>query len=253
MAERPPDPLVEDQPLRVGLDLVYLERDSGGSGTYARELVAAINRVEPATTITAWVGRGAPPDIEELTSWRGTEIVRLPLRSTGSMVHVPVELLGLAYAGRRRRLDVIHGLAYAAPVVGPVPTVVSLLDLTWLHVPAATPWIARWMFRGLTYVGSRRCDRVIAISCDARDDLVRTAGVPPAKVSVTPLGVRPPVTTGTPEPQLRSRLRIEGRGPVILAVGQVAHHKNLVRLVDAVAALDDLAPTLVVAGRRTGH
>jgi glycosyltransferase involved in cell wall biosynthesis len=253
MAERRPDEAAHGRRLRIGLDLVYLEHDSGGSGTYARELVAAIHRIEPGTTITAWVGRGAPDDIDELTEWRTTEIVRLPVRSTGSMVHLPIELFGLAAAARRRHLDVVHGLAYAAPIVGPVPTVVSILDLTWLHVPKAAPAVARWMFRGLTYVGSRRCDRVIAISADARRDLVRHIGIHPAKVSVTPLGVRGPAAPGTPEAELRDRFGIVGRGPVVLAVGQVAPHKNLLRLVDALGALEDLSPSLVVAGRPTGH
>ena len=50
------------RPLRVGLNLVYLVEGSGGAGTYARELIPALLAVEPATRITAFVGRSAPAD-----------------------------------------------------------------------------------------------------------------------------------------------------------------------------------------------
>src|SRR4051794_18562879 len=65
-----------DAPIHVGLDLVYFQPDSGGSGTYARELVRALHAVAPGIRITAWVGTGAP-DVD----W-GVEWVRLPVKST---------------------------------------------------------------------------------------------------------------------------------------------------------------------------
>ena len=45
------------RPLRVGLNLVYLVRRSGGAGTYARELIPELLLAEPGIQITAFVSR----------------------------------------------------------------------------------------------------------------------------------------------------------------------------------------------------
>jgi hypothetical protein len=67
--------------LHVGLDLVYLQEDSGGSATYARELIPALHAAHPGLTITAWVSRDAPADLER-SDW-GVRWVRLPLPAAG--------------------------------------------------------------------------------------------------------------------------------------------------------------------------
>ncbi len=228
--------------MHVGLDLVYWVPDSGGSGTYAAELIRALHETEPGIQITAWVGKGAPRDLAT-RDWGGeVEWVHLPVKSTGSPVHVPVELLGLGFGARRRGCDVVHGLAYAAPIVAPgVAKVVTLLDMTWRRQPESVTPLARRMFGMLTSVCGRFCDRVIAISEHAKADLV-AAGIDAAKIDVTPLGVRVPANQGTvPSFALEH--------PVVLSVGQIAAHKNLAAVIRAMPP----EATLVLAGRRTPH
>jgi hypothetical protein len=74
---------------------MFWQADSGGP--YARELIRALPEVDPQVRLTAWVGRGAPPELETAAWARGVEWVRLPLRTSGSPVHVGYELgvLGL--------------------------------------------------------------------------------------------------------------------------------------------------------------
>ena len=238
------------RPLHVGLNLVYLTPDSGGSGTYARELIRALRAVEPDTRITAWIGRDAPDGLDPAVAW-----VRLPVASTGSPVHVPVELLGLGLDARRRGVDVVHGLAYATPAVAPgVATAVSILDLTWHHQPDAVSGLARAMFGLLSHVCSRTADRVIAISEAVRDDLVTTLGVDAAKIEVTPLGVSDaPLAAPLPEAELRARLRIAPGAPIALCVAQLSAHKNLLALVEALPYVADPRTVAVITGRDTPY
>jgi glycosyltransferase involved in cell wall biosynthesis len=221
--------------VHVGLNLVYLVPDSGGSATYARGLIRGLHEVAPDVRITAWVN----PDTPELD---GVERVRLPVRGTGSAVHIPMELFGLGLDARRRGVDVVHGLAYTTPIVAPdVATVVTLLDLTWRHEPQSVSWRARVMFGLLAPLCGTLADRVVAISEHARDDLVRTLGIEPAKIEVTPLGVDP----------LPPRPRDPDGPPLLLVVGQVAAHKNLLALVEALPEIPDAR--VVIAGRRTPY
>src|SRR5690242_20765417 len=66
--------------MRVGLNLVYLIAQSGGSGTYARELIPSMLELEPDTRIAAFVNAEAPPDISETPRAGEVEWVRLPVR-----------------------------------------------------------------------------------------------------------------------------------------------------------------------------
>jgi glycosyltransferase involved in cell wall biosynthesis len=235
-----------ERPLHVGLNLVFLEPDSGGTGTYARELIRGIHALEPDTRITAWVGTGAP-DLDWPVEW-----VRLPFRSSGSPVHVPVELLWLGLDARRRGVDVVHGLAYATPVIAPgVATVVTILDLTWRHHPAAATWLARRMFGLLTPVCGRSADRIVSISETGKADLVDTMNFPAHKIDVTPLGVADGARV---EPRDERAVRNElglGGAPILLSVGQLSRHKNYEVLVDALPELGDAVA--VICGRHTEY
>jgi glycosyltransferase involved in cell wall biosynthesis len=241
--------------MHVGLDLVYWQPDSGGSGTYAAELIRALHRVEPGIQITAWVGKGAPAGLDE-RDWGGAvEWVHLPVKSTGSPVHVPVELLGLGLAARRRGVDVVHGLAYATPILTPgVASVVTLLDLTWKHHPETVTRLARTMFGLLSPLCARFADRVVAISEHGKADLVATLGIDPDKIDVTPLGVSSrPLVEPSPPDRLRAAYGIPGGAPVVLSVGQISRHKNLGALVSALARSATPDVRLVLPGRATPH
>jgi hypothetical protein len=52
-----------ERPLRVGLNLIFLQQASGGTGRYARELPGALLAVEPASEIHVFVSRDAPEDL----------------------------------------------------------------------------------------------------------------------------------------------------------------------------------------------
>jgi glycosyltransferase involved in cell wall biosynthesis len=241
-------------PLHVGLDLVYWVPDAGGAGTYARELIRALHAAEPGTRITAWVGRDAARDLAE-RDWGGeTRFVRLAFASTGSPVHVGYELAALGLDARRRGCDVVHGLAYATPLVAPgVARLVTILDLTWHHHPESVSRPARAMFRLLSTACGRGADRVIAISQTAAADIAATLGLPREKIDVTPLGVAPPPAAATAPARdgagVRARLGLPPGAPLLLCVAQLAAHKNLRALIDALP--DDA--WLVIVGRRTAH
>jgi glycosyltransferase involved in cell wall biosynthesis len=159
----------------------------------------------------------------------------------------------MGIVARRRGIDLVHGLAYACPLIAPgVATVVTLLDLTWLQHPRSVTPMARAMFRILTATCGRSADRVIAISDTARDDLVRIAKVPAHKIDVTPLAAEAPGNhPATSAGSLRSRLDLAEHDPVLLCVGQVAAHKNHEVLLRALATIPEA--TLVIAGRTTKH
>jgi glycosyltransferase involved in cell wall biosynthesis len=245
----------ERDALSIGLNLTFLVEDSGGAGRYARELVRALLAVEPETQITAFLGATAPSPPFGSEIAERVEVVRFPMRGTGFPPwHLVAQLGALPVIAARRNLDLIHGLANIVPPVSPAtPTVVTLLDVTWIHFPETMHRSATLARRVLAPVCARAADRVIAISEDAKRDMVETLGLDSGKTDVTPLGVRREERRTPPRPEeLRRKFGIRP-GPVVLCVAQKREHKNLGRLIRGVAAVSDEDVQLVLPGAPTSH
>jgi glycosyltransferase involved in cell wall biosynthesis len=231
--------------VNVCLNLMFLVDEAGGAGRYAHELVPALLEVDPAIRLTIFVNRDAPVGLTAADWADAVEWVRLPTRFS-NRTHLPGQAFLLPVVAARRRLDVVHSLANGGPplTLGS-KRVVTLLDMIWLHQGEAwgTPSAVRTMAL-LTRVSARSAHRVITISESARDDIVRNFGLDPAKIDVTPLGVRMP---DSPPP------RTVDAQPTVLCVAQKRPYKNLASLVRAVAELDEEAPILVLPGAPTDH
>ena len=77
-----------------------------------------------------------------------------------------------------RRLDLLHGLAFAAPLAAACPTVVTVHDLSFLRFPSAFRPFNRQYLSLVTRVSVRRAARVIAVSESTRQDVINLCGVP---------------------------------------------------------------------------
>jgi glycosyltransferase involved in cell wall biosynthesis len=247
------------RPVRIGLNLVYLVESSGGSGTYARELIPSILAVEPAAHVTAFVSREAPDAVLSAPWASEVEWVRFPFDIThgppGNFAFTMGSQWGAIPAiARRRRLDVVHGLANIVPPLAPgVATVVTLLDLIWLRFPQTMERRATVGMKMVAPFSARHADRVIAISESGRDDLISSLGLAPDAVDVTHLGVRvDDALPATPERELRAKLEL-GDAPVVLCVAQKREHKNLHGLVRGLAAAGDERLRLVLPGSPTPY
>jgi glycosyltransferase involved in cell wall biosynthesis len=241
--------------LRVGLNLVYLMASSGGSGTYARELIPALLATNPRPRVTAFVSASVPEPLFR-EPWAGeVDWVRFPVAATGSPPwHLLAQMAAIPSIARHRRLDVVHGLANLIPPVSlGVPTVVTLLDVTWIHYPQTMERRATLGMKVLAPLCARAATRVIAISHAAKEDIAQTIGLDLDKIDVTPLGVS--LENGAPAlpaEVMRERLGL-GPGPIALCVAQKRVHKNLERLVRAVAASTLSELQLVLPGAPTPH
>ena len=246
-------------PLSVGLNLAYLVEDSGGSGTYARELMRSILTVEPETRITAFVSAVAPADLFA-DSWSDRiNWIRLPVDPRqgppwNAALLMRAQWGTIPRVARRLRLDVVHGPANIVPIVSPgFAAVVTLLDVTWIHFPKTMERRATIAMKLVAPLCAHRADRVIAISAAAKDDIARTIRIDPAKIDVAPLGIRlddtiPPLR----EDEVRRRLGLAS-GPIVLCVAQKREHKNLGALIRAIAGLARADVQLVLPGTPTPH
>lgn len=238
--------------MHVGLNLIFLvPGETGGMETHARELIPRLAGVD-GLRITAFINREAAET--DRGPWHDVahEVVPVHARSRLQWVRGEQQLLpGLA---RRAGVDLVHSLASTAPLRGRFARVTTIHDLNYRLVPEAHFGLRGLGMRALVPAAARRSRRVMVDASSTREDLATHLGVPRAKVDVVPLGAPTiPATAPTPEADLRARLELGDRR-VVLSPSAKRPHKNLARLLRAVAAIDvPSRPLLVVPGYPTPH
>lgn len=231
--------------MRVGIDYTAAAWQGAGIGRYTRELVRAIlaHGTQHRYTLfyaAGWPGTRAPYAAELRALCEAHPNVRaapipLPPRRLTQLWHrlrapLPVEL----FTGP---LDVLHAPDFVLPPNRARRRIVTIHDLSYMvHPECALPSVARYL-REAVPPSLARADAVLADSQATRDDLVRLLHVPAGRVSVVYPGVGPqfrPLPPDVTEP-VRRRLGLPDR--FVLFVSTIEPRKNLVRLVEAFAAL----------------
>jgi glycosyltransferase involved in cell wall biosynthesis len=240
--------------MRVGLNLVFLvPGETGGMEVYARELIPELVATGPEIAFTAFVNaeaagvRGAP--------W-GELIpaVRVPVKARNRLEWVRGEQQILPRLAARSGVGLVHSLGSTAPGWGRFRRVVTIHDLAYRLAPEAHLGIAGLGMSLLVPLAARRSHRIIVPAECTRDDVRRLLGVPSRKVDVIPEGVgTAPRAVALPEHALRARLELGSR-PIVLCVAAKRPHKNLARLLGALARIRlEPRPVMVLPGYSTPH
>ena len=240
--------------MHVGLNLIFLVPGyTGGTETYARELIPELARAAPHARFTAFVSREAAADAD--APWNTKiESVTVPVHARRRLDWVRGEQLLLPRLAARAGVEIVHSLANTAPGWGRFARVVTIQDLHHRLVPEAHQGVLALGMRGLVSLAARRTDRVISPSVATAGDVRRLLGVRPERIDVVPLGIGTTARAQPEaEPQLRAELGLDAR-PIVLCVAAKRAHKNLARLIEAVARLaPERRPQLVLAGYATPH
>jgi glycosyltransferase involved in cell wall biosynthesis len=159
-------------------------------------------------------------------------------------------------ARRRSDFDVVLTLTHA-PVWCPIPSVVTVTDLSFIHVPDLYPHRTRWRLASLVGYHVRHAAVVVTLSEFCRQDLLEHYGLEPKRVHVVPLSV------DRPEPlpahrRERAEAELVHQGvfpPFLLYLGNLHPRKNVSRAIAAFAEAKRSDPALeshrfVVAGSR---
>ena len=238
--------------MRVGLNLVFLvPGETGGMEVYARELIprlAAIDGVEPIAFVNREAGEGEPGP------WHDIPHETVPVRARNRFEWVRGEQQHLPAMASRAGCDVVHSLASTAPLRGGFVRVTTIHDLNYKLVPDAHFGLLRLGMGVLVPAAARRSHRIVVDARSTADDVERHLGIAAEKIDVVPLGVgQEPIVVPTPERELRERLRLGDR-PILLSVSAKRPHKNLMRLLEAHAQIEQATrPMLVLPGYSTPH
>jgi glycosyltransferase involved in cell wall biosynthesis len=218
-----------NQPFHVVIDV----RRWGdfGIGTYIRNLVGALARIDRANRYTL-VAR--PQDAAEISGLSSNFQTAAHPRPDTDLLHN----LTFPYFLRRFRADLYHIPLNSVAYWMPRPYVVTIHDMSSVLFPY------RGEGRGTLHEeryrrGALRAARVITVSNSTRRDLEAVLRIPSGRLRTIYSAPDPAFTRnhtgGAPEEQVLNRYDI--RRPFILYAGTIRPQKNIPRLVEAFAVL----------------
>lgn len=241
--------------MHVGLNLIYLVPGyTGGTEVYARQLIPKLVATAPAVRFTAFINREASEDSGAPWNEGTLERVVLPVKARNRLEWVRAEQALLPRSAQRAGIDVLHSLANTGPAWGAFTRLLTIHDLSFRLEPQAHLGLLGLGMRVLVPLAARRAARVITDAEATRADLQRHLGISPGKIDVVPLGVgAPPEVMPLSESELRVQLSAGAR-PIVLCVAAKRRHKNLSRLIGALARIPpERRPLLVLPGYPTPH
>jgi glycosyltransferase involved in cell wall biosynthesis len=232
--------------VRIGLNaqLLSLSASYRGAGIahYIHQLLAYLPRVSDHDYV-AFVGeRGFRAD--------GMDTVCSRLPTHNAPARILWEQAALPWELARRDIHLLHAMAFVSPILARLPKVVTVYDLSFALFPESFRPLNRWYLTTMTRRSARRADAVIAISRSTADDLNRLWGVSKARIHLAYPGVDSDFRT-LPAAEVAAFREAKGLPPeYILFVGTLEPRKNVVRLVEAFAALKKrgVPHKLVIAG-----
>lgn len=239
--------------MRVGLNVLHLvPRETGGGELYVRRLIPALLEAGQALELVVFTGHEASPSLSAEPWASDVELVHVPVRSRSRPRRVLAEQTLLPRAARRARIDLLHNVQNTAPVMPRVPQVTTILDVIYKRHPETHAGILAAGVALLVPLAARRSRRILTLSEAAKDDIVHYLHVTPDRIDVTRLGPGlPDDVSPVAEAELRRRYDL-GEAPIVLTVSAKRPHKNLERLLEAIALVQsDPEPVLVAPGYET--
>lgn len=222
--------------LHVGINGRSIFRQLTGVQHYARELTHALLALKAEdVTYTVFAGRegrsGAEPGLPLSTS-------PFPADSPGR--GMLWEQTMLARQARKAGVDVLFNPANVAPLLSPVPSVVTIHDLAFLLFPQFFSRSFAAYYRSLVPRIARRAAAIITVSQSTREDLESRLGIPSHKIHVIPNGVsrsfRRRITKKEKE-EVRSRYGLPAK--YFLSISSLEPRKNLKGILTAYRLLPE--------------
>ncbi len=198
--------------------------------------IQGLQALDQQNEYTVFVGdRRVPDGYIANRRWR---ISASLLPTSNRAMRILWEQAVLPWSALRARADLLHALAFVGPLACPLPTVVTVYDLSFLLFPEAFNRINRAYLSTMTPHSVRAARRVIAISESTKRDLVRLAHVPAERVDVVYPGLEPDIRRVDDATALADFRRRNGLPEhFVLFVGTLEPRKNVAALVQAYAIL----------------
>lgn len=213
-----------------------------GLGTYTYNLIAGLGAAHKSEFMVRAIVN--PRNVDPVAAiCERVAVVNTPIYSLGEQMEIRRVASGC---------DLLHVPHYNAPLLYRGCLLVSICDLIHIMEPAFRRTLASWCYaRPMLNLAARKAEHVITLSAYSKVQIVERLGIAPSKVSVIYCGVGPQFYPQDHEQcaaQVSKAFSIER--PYLLYVGNLKPHKNVSRLLRAMAIMREkqVDPQLLVVG-----
>jgi glycosyltransferase involved in cell wall biosynthesis len=212
--------------VRIAIDARKL-RDFG-IGTYVRNLLRHLSRIDRQTEYVVLCGAGDRGAVEELGENFRAVLESAPAYSIREQFRIPLDL-------RRERVNLFHAPHYVLPPLTPCRSVVTIHDCIHLQFPEYLPHRLGYAYaRTALWLAAHRSSRVLTVSEASKRDILRYFSVPESKIHVIYNAIDERFNEAPPADEVeRVRERYQLNDPFVLYAGNIKPHKNLERLIEA--------------------
>lgn len=230
--------------MRIGIDARFIGRP-GGIGRYTEELVRHLTAKDEGHTYVLFL---RDDGLRAFADWSSVNVRKVRAEVPWYTIAEQIRMPGII---DRERCDLVHFPHWNVPLGTRTPFVLTIHDLLLMEHPtrrATTLGSVRYAakhlgFRIVLSQAVRRARRVMVPSEFVRNEVIKHFPLAAQKTSVIHEGVTVTPLLNPPRPEERERMGM-------LYVGNAYPHKNLERLLEAVAVVRTSRPdaTLTIAG-----
>jgi glycosyltransferase involved in cell wall biosynthesis len=231
--------------MRFAVDAHAIGRHLTGNEVYIRSLLSAFANLDKKSEFLCYVsgveGEAGVPQRFQTRQISANPYIRLGYDLSSKL--------------RSDRPDLLH-VQYTAPLFCPVPTVVSVHDVSFLEHPEYFARGRALQLKVTVAATVKRAARILTGTEFARDSIVRAYNLPPEKIVVVPDAASTSfraVNRQAAVQKVQSTFHV--KAPFVLSVGDLQPRKNHIGLIKAFARLikdqPQLKHDLVLAGKET--
>ena len=206
-----------------------------GTGQYSYQLLVALSRLDTKNCYLIYLKD--PPSGDMPKSSPTWKYHVFGPKKMWTRFALPIQL----YFGTRP--DIFFSPSHYLPLISPVPTVCSIMDLGFLHYPQQLTQKDLYQLTAWTAASIKQAKHVITISQFTKQEIVDTYHYPALRISVVYPGVSPP-----------KKIMTDASLPAnfFLSLGTLKPSKNIPFLIEAFSSFSQKNPSykLMIVGKK---
>lgn len=161
--------------MRIGIDARLSYHQPAGISRYTLHLLRAIAELNNEDEFVVFQHRKQPEPLIQQTNFQRSTLYA-PVHRSLEQLMLPLELLPYG-------LDLVHSTDFIPPLYSPIPSVITVHDLAFLHWPHFLTKDSA-AYYGQIDRAVRRARHIIVPSQSTKQDLIGILGTPDSKVSI---------------------------------------------------------------------
>jgi glycosyltransferase involved in cell wall biosynthesis len=239
--------------MRIGFDAKRAFFNQSGLGNYSRDTINILAEYFPENELILY----SPNPLKSKIFYKASNVkIKGPTYKWQSLFGSFWRTYSLSKQLTKEQIELYHGLSNELPVGIEkinIPSVVTIHDLIFMRYPEFYKSFDRTIYEKKFRYAALHASKVIAVSGQTRDDLMKFFSVPPHKIEVVYQGCNP-IFWQTIKESKKNEILEKYHIPenYILYVGTIEERKNLLNIIKALDK-GKIDYPLVVIGRPTEY